>query len=75
MRKKQYTIPTTICQSVESETLMLTATAGRTTKNQEAASGEQGGNPLPHSGYASEGDVGAKKSPFSFDEYDSDWDD
>ena len=75
MRKKQYTIPTTICQSVESETLMLTATAGRTTKNQEAASGQQGGNPIPQSGYASEGDVGAKRSPFSFDEYDSDWDD
>lgn len=75
MRKKQYTIPTTVCQSVESETLMLTATAGRTTKNQEASSGQQGGTPIPQSGYASEGDVGAKKSPFSFDEYDSDWDD
>jgi len=54
---------------------MLTATAGRTTKNQEAASGQQGGNPIPQSGYASEGDVGAKRSPFAFDEYDSDWDD
>ena len=75
MRKKQYTIPTTVCQSVESETLMLTATTARTTTNQEASTGQQGGNPIPQSGYASEGDVGAKKSPFSFDEYDSDWDD
>jgi hypothetical protein len=54
---------------------MLTATAARTTTNQEASSGQQGGAPIPQSGYASEGDVGAKKSPFSFDEYDSDWDD
>jgi hypothetical protein len=54
---------------------MLTATAGRTTTNAEAASGQQGGSPIPQSGYASEGDVGAKKSPFSFEEYDSDWDD
>lgn len=75
MRKKKYTIPTTVCQRVESETLMLTATAGRTTTNQEAASGHQGGNPIPQSGYASEGDVGAKRSPFAFEEYDSDWDD
>ena len=75
MRKKKYTIPTTVCQRVESETLMLTATAGRTTTNAEAASNQQGGNPIPQSGYASEGDVGAKRSPFSFEEYDSDWDD
>ena len=74
MRKKQYTIPTTVCQS-ESETLMLTATTARTTTNQEASTGQQGGSPIPQSGYASEGDVGAKKSPFSFEEYDSDWDD
>lgn len=75
MRKKQYTIPTTVCQSVESETLMLTATAGRTTTNAEAASGQQGGKSIPSNGYADENDVGAKKSPFSYDEYDSDWDD
>ena len=75
MRKKQYTIPTTVCQSVESETLMLTATAARTTTNQEAASGQQGCTTIPQSGYDDENDVGAKKSPFSFDEYDSDWDD
>ena len=75
MRKKKYTIPTTVCQRVESETLMLTATAARTTTNQEAATGQQGGSPIPQSGYASEGDVGAKRSPFAFEEYDSDWDD
>lgn len=75
MKKKKYTIPTTVCQSVESETLMLTATAARTTTNQEASTGQQGGSPIPQSGYASESDVGAKESPFSFDEYDSDWDD
>ena len=54
---------------------MLTATAARTTTNQEASSGQQGGNSIPQNGYADENDVGAKKSPFSFDEYDSDWDD
>ena len=75
MRKKKYTIPTTEYIGVESETLMLTATAARTTTNQEASTGQQGGNPIPQSGYASEGDVGAKRSPFSFEEYDSDWDD
>lgn len=75
MRKKQYTIPTTICQSVESETLMLTATAGRTTTNQEAATGQQGGSSIPSNAYADENDVGAKESPFSFDKYDSDWND
>ena len=75
MRKKKYTIPTTVCQRVESETLMLTATAARTTTKQEASTGQQGGNPIPQSGYASEGDVGAKRSPFAFEEYDSDWDD
>ena len=75
MRKKKYTIPTTVCQRVESETLMLTATTARTTTNQEASTGQQGGSPIPQNGYAEEGDVGAKKSPFSFDEYDSDWDD
>jgi hypothetical protein len=54
---------------------MLTATAARTTTNQEASSGQQGGTSIPQNGYADENDVGAKKSPFSFDEYDSDWDD
>ena len=75
MRKKLYITPAIEYIGVESETLMLTATAARTTTNQEASTGQQGGNPIPQSGYASEGDVGAKKSPFSFDEYDSDWDD
>ena len=75
MRKKLYITPAIEYIGVESETLMLTATAARTTTNQEASSGQQGGAPIPQSGYASEGDVGAKKSPFSFDEYDSDWDD
>ena len=75
MRKKLYIIPAIEYIGVESETLMLTATAARTTTNQEASSGQQGGSPIPQSGYASEGDVGAKRSPFSFEEYDSDWDD
>ena len=75
MRKKLYIIPAIEYIGVESETLMLTATAARTTTNQEASSGQQGGAPIPQSGYASEGDVGAKRSPFAFDEYDSDWDD
>ena len=75
MRKKLYITPTIEYIGVESETLMLTATAARTTTNQEASTGQQGGSPIPQSGYASEGDVGAKKSPFSFEEYDSDWDD
>lgn len=75
MRKKKYTIPTTVCQSVESETLMLTATIGRTTTNQEASTGQQGGSSIPSNAYADENDVGAKESPFSFDKYDSDWND
>ena len=75
MRKKLYITPTIEYIGVESETLMLTATAARTTTNQEASSGQQGGNSIPSNGYADENDVGAKKSPFSYDEYDSDWDD
>ena len=75
MRKKQYTIPTTVCQSVESETLMLTATAARTTTNAEAASGQQGDSSIPQNGYADENDVGAKESPFLFDENYSVWND
>ena len=76
MRKKLYITPAIEYIGVKSETLMLTATAARTTTNQEASTGQQGGAPIPQSSYISgEDDVAAKKSPFSFDEYDSDWDD
>lgn len=75
MRKKLYITPTIEYIGVESETLMLTATAARTTTNQEAATGQQGGSPIPQSGYADEGDVGAKESPFLFDENYSVWND
>jgi hypothetical protein len=75
MRKKLYIIPTIEYIGVESETLMLTATAARTTTNHEASTGQQGGNPIPQSGYADEGDVGAKESPFLFDENYSVWND
>lgn len=75
MRKKLYIIPTIEYIGVESETLMLTATTARTTTNQEASSGQQGGSPIPQSGYASEVDVGAKESPFLFDENYSVWND
>lgn len=75
MRKKLYITPAIEYIGVKSETLMLTATAARTTTNQEASSGQQGGNPIPQSGYADEGDVGAKESPFLFDENYSVWND
>lgn len=75
MRKKLYIIPTIEYIGVESETLMLTATTARTTTNQEAASGQQGGRSIPQNGYADEGDVGAKESPFLFDENYSVWND
>lgn len=75
MRKKLYITPTIEYIGVESETLMLTATAARTTTNHEASTGQQGGNPIPQSGYADEGDVGAKESPFLFDENYSVWND
>ena len=75
MRKKLYIIPAIEYIGVESETLMLTATAARTTTNHEASTGQQGGNPIPQSGYADEGDVGAKESPFLFDENYSVWND
>ena len=54
---------------------MLTATAARTTTNQEAATGQQGGSSIPQNGYADENDVGAKESPFLFDENYSVWND
>lgn len=75
MRKKLYIIPAIEYIGVESETLMLTATAARTTTNHEASTGQQGSNPIPQSGYADEGDVGAKESPFLFDENYSVWND
>lgn len=75
MRKKLYITPAIEYIGVESETLMLTATAARTTTNHEASTGQQGGSPIPQSGYADEGDVGAKESPFLFDENYSVWND
>ncbi len=75
MRKKLYITPAIEYIGVKSETLMLTATAARTTTNHEALTGQQGGNPIPQSGYADEGDVGAKESPFLFDENYSVWND
>lgn len=75
MRKKLYITPAIEYIGVKSETLMLTATAARTTTNHEASTGQQGGNPIPQSGYADEGDVGAKESPFLFDENYSVWND
>ena len=75
MRKKLYITPAIEYIGVKSETLMLTATAARTTTNQEASTGHQGGSPIPQSGYADEGDVGAKESPFLFDENYSVWND
>lgn len=75
MRKKLYITPAIEYIDVESETLMLTATAARTTTNHEASTGHQGGSPIPQSGYADEGDVGAKESPFLFDENYSVWND
>lgn len=75
MRKKLYITPAIEYIGVKSETLMLTATAARTTTNHEASTGQQGGNPIPQSGYADEGDVGAKESPFLFDENNSVWND
>ena len=47
MRKKLYITPAIEYISVESETLMLTATVARTTTNQEAATGQQGGSSIP----------------------------
>lgn len=44
MKKKLYLTPTIEYIGVESETLMLTATVARTTTNQEAATGQQGGS-------------------------------
>ena len=75
MRKKLYITPAIEYISVESETLMLTATVARTTTNQEAANGQQGGSSIPQNGYADENDVGAKESPFLFDENYSVWND
>ena len=75
MRKKLYITPAIEYIGVKSETLMLTATAARTTTNHEASTGQQSGNPIPQSGYADEGDVGAKESPFLFDENYSVWND
>ena len=75
MRKKLYITPAIEYIDVESETLMLTATTARTTTNQEASTGQQGGSPIPQSGYADENDVGAKESPFLFDENYSVWND
>lgn len=75
MRKKLYITPAIEYIGVKSETLMLTATAARTTTNHEASTGHQGGSPIPQSGYADEGDVGAKESPFLFDENYSVWND
>lgn len=75
MRKKLYITPAIEYIGVKSETLMLTATAARTTTNAEAASGQQGGSSIPSNGYADENDVGAKESPFLFDENYSVWND
>ena len=70
MKKKNYITPITEIVGVETETVMITATVGITTTNQEAASGTQGSGPIPGDAYADEDDVGAKRNPF---EYDPNW--
>lgn len=70
MKKKNYITPITEIVGVETETVMITATVGITTTNQEAASGTQGSGPIPGDAYADEDDIGAKRNPF---EYDPNW--
>ena len=68
MEKKNYIKPVTAVEVVETETLMVTATIGRTTTNQEGATGQHSdGSPLQGDDYADENDVGAKPSPFIYD--------
>ena len=67
MKKKSYVVPAIEVIGIKTESMMITASVGRTTTNKEASSGNQGSGSIPGGAYANENDVGTRGNLFDYD--------